>query len=293
MQKKYILHNGRKIWYAMYGGSQSGTPLLVIHGGPGFLSMPQIIKDFSSKRPVIFYDQLGCGNSDRAPDTSYYSIENYVNELAEVRRQLRLDKVFLLGFSWGSALACSYLLQRRPDGVAGLILSGPCLSASRWDKDQRENIAAMPVEIKDYIVEGEKNSDYGVLYQTAMSAYYRKHLCRLKIWPDYLKDAVDNLSLDVYTTLWGPSEFTITGSLKDFDLMPRLKEIEVPVLLTCGDRDEAGVKTVKDYQMAFKNANMAVIPNASQLHHLEQPAVYKLIVNQFMEQIQPTPKNLD
>jgi proline iminopeptidase len=91
--------------------------------------------------------------------------------------------------------------------------------------------------------------------------------------------------MDVYLTMWGPSEFTITGTLKNYDLLAQLNKIKQPVLLTCGDYDEAGVKTVKDYQLAFKNASMAVLPNSSHTHHLEKPDLFLQIVRSFIKGI--------
>jgi proline iminopeptidase len=88
--------------------------------------------------------------------------------------------------------------------------------------------------------------------------------------------------------MWGPSEFTITGTLRKLNLLPDLHEIKVPVLLVCGDHDEAGTKTVKDYQTAFSDARLAVIPNASHLHHLEQPGIFKEIVNRFLNETDTT-----
>ncbi len=90
---------------------------------------------------------------------------------------------------------------------------------------------------------------------------------------------MEKMNTDVYMRMWGPSEFTVTGSLKHFDLYPRLREIDVPVLLTCGDMDEAHVKTVKDFQDGFANACMAVIPDATHMHHIERPEIYKAAVN--------------
>jgi pimeloyl-ACP methyl ester carboxylesterase len=89
-----------KIWYSVYGESQPKTPILVLHGGPGFMSMRDGLGPFWEDRPVYFYDQLGCGNSDRAVNKDFYSVENYVVELAWVRAGLKLDEVYLMGFSW-------------------------------------------------------------------------------------------------------------------------------------------------------------------------------------------------
>jgi proline iminopeptidase len=276
-----------KIWYAVHGEKQKKTPILVLHGGPGFMSMSDGLELLWEDRPVYFYDQLGCGNSDRAVAKDFYSVENYVAELAWVRAALLLDDVYLMGFSWGCALACAYMLDKKPGGVEGILLCAPLLSSPAWDTDQRRNIAMMPPEIRRAIETGETTGDYGETYQTAMTAYYEKHLCLLSPWPDSLQKALSRLNIDVYNTMWGPSEFTITGKLKDFDLTQRLPEITPPVLLTCGDRDEAGVKTVKDFQQCFPNGRMAVVPQASHLHHLERPEIFTAIVKDFLHDVDP------
>jgi proline iminopeptidase len=85
--------------------------------------------------------------------------------------------------------------------------------------------------------------------------------------------------------MWGPSEFTITGKLKDFDLTERLAEIKQPVLLTCGDNDEAGVQTVKNFQESFSDARLAVIPRAAHLHQLERPEIFAAIIKDYLRDV--------
>ena len=66
--------------------------------------------------------------------------------------------------------------------------------------------------------------------------------------------------------MWGPSEFTTTGSLKGADLLPRLHEITVPALLICGEHDEASPETILKYRDALAQGEVAVIPDASHCH---------------------------
>jgi len=285
MVEGFIETKNGKIWYSCYGENAKGVPLLVLHGGPGFLSLPEVVKELSDQRPVYFYDQLGCGRSARAKDKSYYSAANYVEELTEVRERLGLREVYIMGFSWGTMLACLFMLEKRPVGIKGLILCGPYLSSSRWHADQRENLAHMPSEIKNTIEESERSGDYGEKYQAAIMRYYKKHVCRLDPWPAFLEDAFLKFNTDVYLTMWGPSEVTITGTLKDYDLLPRLKEIKEPVLLICGEHDEAVVKTVEAYRAAFSNADMIVLPGASHMHHLEEPELFLQAVRKFLASV--------
>ena len=285
MREGFVTTPNGKIWYSVYGEEQTKNPLLAVHGGPGFLSMTEGMEDLWRDRPVYFYDQLGCGRSDRAADAGFYSVANYVEELKTVRAALGLTEVVLMGFSWGCALTCAYLLAERPAGVRGVALCAPYLSTPAWDADQRQNIALLPPAIRAAIERGEAAGEYGDEYQAAMMAYYERHICALSPWPDSLQAAMGLMNEEVYHAMWGPSEFTITGKLKEFDLTPRLDEITQPVLLTCGDRDEAGVKTVKDFQLAFPNARMAVIPQAAHLHQVERSAIFTAVVQDFLRDI--------
>lgn len=283
MLQRYIDTRNGKIWSLTYGEGKEGTPILVVHGGPGFSSMPEVIRDLATDRPVCFYDQLGCGRSDKAKDIRLYNVGNYVDELDDVLEGLGFESVVLLGMSWGCGLVCSYILERRPNKVKGLILSGPLLSSPRWEMDQRDNIALLPEATRLKIEKCEISKDYGAEYQEVVGEYYRRFVCRLDPWPEHLQMVMGAMNIDIYLEMWGPSEFTVTGNLKDFDLYPRLSEIDVPVILMCGDNDEASVKTVKDFQMAFKYAHMAVIPNSAHMHHIEQPEIYKAVVRGFLK----------
>jgi proline iminopeptidase len=103
---------GGRVWYRIVGGGAAGTPLLVLHGGPGaphdYLENLIALAD---ERPVVFYDQLGCGRSERPDDPSLWRVERFVAELAAVLQTLGLSRVNLLGQSWGTMLAVEYLLS--------------------------------------------------------------------------------------------------------------------------------------------------------------------------------------
>lgn len=109
----------------------------------------------SDEWQVIFYDQLGCGNSDRPGDTSLWTIERFVDELEQVRTYLGLGKMHLLGQSGGSMLAVDFMLTKKPKDITGLILSGPCLSLSRFTSDQKAYLLELPENLQRIINEGE------------------------------------------------------------------------------------------------------------------------------------------
>src|SRR5580658_1043565 len=99
----YIDVPGGRVWYRSVG--EGGTPLLCLHGGPGFThNYLEAMERLADRRQVIFYDQLGCGNADCPDDTSLWTVERFVAELAVVRAALGLRELHLLGSSWGGML---------------------------------------------------------------------------------------------------------------------------------------------------------------------------------------------
>ncbi len=282
MKENLIEGPGGKLWTGVFGEGKPGIPLLAVHGGPGFLSLTEGVSELSRRRPVYFYDQLGCGRSSRPDDPGYCTVEYYVRELASVRNSLGLGEVHLFGQSWGAMLAAEYLLREKPSGVRSLILADPLLSGPRWAADQRKLLSRMPEAVRRAVEKGEETGDFGPDYQEAMMAYYRKHVCRLDPWPECLREAFSKLNLEIYGRLWGESEFTVTGPLKDADLTDRLGEIRVPVLLLGGEYDEAPPETLEEFRDRFPDATLAVIPGASHTPMLEEPELFRAAVNEFL-----------
>jgi proline-specific peptidase len=286
VKEGFVEVSGGKIWYQIVGADQKGIPLLVVHGGPGAPhDYLETLAELADQRPVIFYDQLGCGNSDRPEDESLWSVDRFVEELVTVRSALKLEQIHLLGQSWGTMLSVEYLLRNNPSGIQSLILSAPFLSTPIWAADQRELISKMEPDIQDIILRIEKSGDYDAEeYQEAMMAFYRKHLCRMDPWPKSLLRTMDKMGLGVYEYMWGPSEFTITGTLLDADLTGELKKITVPTLFTCGEYDEATPKSTKLFHSQLPGSEIHIFPDASHQHHIEAQAEYHQLLREWLSQ---------
>jgi proline iminopeptidase len=87
----------------------------------------------------------------------------------------------------------------------------------------------------------------------------------------------------VYNTMNGPSEFTVTGTLKTWDIMARLGEITVPTLLVGGRYDECTPGHLADMHSRIPGSQLAIIEDASHLCFAEQPAQFNEIVNAFLD----------
>ena len=274
----YIDVEGGRVWYEVHGEGQR-TPLLVLHGGPGiphdYLTNLDLLGD---ERPVVFYDQLGCGKSDRPDDPSLWTRERFAREVDAVRSALGLDEVVLYGHSWGSILAVDYLSGlggKRPRGVKGAILAGPALSMPRWIDDSRRLIAELPAEQAQAILEGERTGDTDSgAYQAATQAFYARYLCRRDPWPPQLEAAFAGMGEQVYVTVNGPSEFTVTGPLASVDVTPRLPELGLPLLFVCGEFDEATPEATRAYAALAPHARVEVIPGAAHIANYDRPPIY-------------------
>ena len=283
IKEGFIQVTGGKIWYRIVGADRKGIPLLTLHGGPGaphdYLEPLEALAD---ERPVIFYDQLGCGNSDRPMDTSLWNINRFALELEQVRAALDLKEVHILGASWGTMLGVEYALSGK-QGIKSLVLSGPFLSTSLWDADQQEWINQLPVKIRDTIRKYEANGEYSASsYRDAMMEYYKLHVCRLETWPDCINRTFEKMGVEVYQYMWGPSEFTMTGTLKGANLLPKLGSLKIPTLLTCGEFDEATPKTTKLYMDKIPGSEMHVFKGASHAHQLESKEEFLTLVRVFL-----------
>jgi proline-specific peptidase len=277
----FIQVPGGRVWYRSVG--EGGTPLLCLHGGPGFthyyLEPLELLAD---RRQVIFYDQLGCGRSDRPDDLSLWTVERFVEELAQVRSALNLDRLHLLGSSWGGMLAMQYVLDRRPDLVS-LTLCGSPASMIRWSRDCAELLADQPTKVREVIRQHEADGFTGCPeYQAAILGFYREHVCRMNPWPGGLERSFAEIGYAVYNTMNGPSEFTVTGTLKTWDITERLGEIDMPTLLVGGRHDECRPAHLEDMHRRIAGSQLEIIEDASHLCFAEQPAVFTSLVNHFL-----------
>jgi len=289
-QEGFVQVEGGKIWYQIVG-SGDAIPLLVLHGGPGVPhDYLEPLAGLADERPVVFYDQLGCGKSDRPEDTTLWTMQRFVREVAQVRKALGLDRVHILGHSCGGALAVDYLLTK-PEGVASVILAGPLISSIRWIEDQKALLAAFPDSIQRAIerneAAGTTNSDE---YHTAIAEYYARHLCRLDPWPEYGQRAMAARGDAVYAVMWGPSELTVTGNLKDYERADRLKEIDIPTLYTCGRYDETPPETIKWFQSLHPGSEMVIFEQSSHLPHAEETEDYLKTVRAFLKRVENSSK---
>ncbi|GAG20151.1 unnamed protein product, partial [marine sediment metagenome] len=254
---------GGKVWYRIVGEGDE-TPLLLLHGGPGFPSYYlNPLSALSKERPIIFLDQLGCGRSDDNTDTTLMTVDTFVEQLDQFRSALGLKEFYLYGHSWGTMLGIDYYLKY-PKQVKALIFASPALSISRWVKDGKELIATLPDSVQIAIEINEERGNYNSPeYQHAVNLFYQNFVARKLPWDANMDSTFAEVNIDIYNYMWGPSEFTATGTLKDYERIDKLAEIRVPTLFICGEFDEARPSTVQYFQSLTPGSKYAMIEGAA------------------------------
>jgi proline-specific peptidase len=290
VREGFVSFRGFHTWYRMVGEQEAGRlPLLCLHGGPGMAHdyLEPLGALASNGRPVIFYDQLGCGRSDHPHDVSLWQIDLFVEEVDAVRTALGLEQIHLLGQSWGGFLALEYLLTE-PAGVRSLVLSNSAASTARWIAEANRLRAELPSVVQATLREHEEaGTTDEPAYGAATDVYYRRHLCRLEPWPDCLLRTFDQLNQDpeVYHTMWGPSEFYCSGRLRDWDIEARLREIRTPTLILSGEYDESTPAINQQLHEAIESSEWHLLEGCSHTSHLEAPERYGQLVRAFLERM--------
>jgi proline iminopeptidase len=267
----YIKVTGGRVWYQIVGEGDK-TPILILHGGPGATSYYlRPLTALSKDRPVIFFDQLGCGRSTLKMDTTQMNIKFYVDEVYQVKKALGLKNFYLYGQSWGTILAAEYYFAH-PEGIKAIILASPALSGKLWVRDAQLLLSQLPDSLQKIIRKYEKLKDFKAPeYQKALMVYYKKHIARKLPWSEDINKTFTYLGEQVYTYMNGPSEFTFTGTLQHYVATDRLHKIKVPTLFICGEYDEARPVTTKYYASLVPDSKFVVIKNAAHMTMQDNP----------------------
>jgi proline iminopeptidase len=265
----YIPVAGGRIWYQVVGEG-TGTPLLLVHGGPGGTSCGMTpLKALGDERRVIFYDQLGTGRSDRTTDSTLWETHRFLDEIDSIRSHLKLDRLHLYGRSWGGSVVAEYLITRQPQGIVSAVLASPLISTSQWIADADTLRMELPAELQRVLVQHESAGTFDAPeYLAATDSFYARFMSR-KQPPVRFPECEGVTGNDtIYRYMWGPTEFVATGNLKTFERAERLREITVPVLFITGEFDEARPPTVRGFHQQVSGSEFEMIEGSG--HSLEK-----------------------
>ncbi|WP_309225110.1 proline iminopeptidase-family hydrolase [Salinispora sp. H7-4] len=282
-----------RTWYRVTGRLHEGPPpLVVLHGGPGsthdyLLNLAELSR---SGRPVVHYDQLGNGGSTHLPDrgADFWTVELFLAELDNLLRRLGVaDGYVLFGQSWGGVLAAAHAMDR-PAGLRGVVIANAPASYPLWLPELDVLRAALPPGVDETLRRHEAaGTTDSPAYVAAMMVFYQRHVCRCEPLPPELMASFMEINGDptVYHSMNGPSEFCVTGTLREYSLVDRLPQIDAPTLVISGEHDEVTPAAVRPFHDLVPGARWEIINGASHLPHLETPERFTDILTEFLDQL--------
>lgn len=259
-----------KVWTKRFGNNPK-IKVLLLHGGPA--ATHEYLESFESFFPqegfeFYEYDQLGSYYSDQPTDSSLWTTERFVEEVEQVRKALGMtrDNFYLYGNSWGGILAMEYALKYQ-DNLKGLIISNMMSSIPDYSKYQQQLHANMRQSAVDSIKQYEAKGMFdNPTYQSLlMSEYYTKHICRLTEWPDGVNRAFKHLNYPIYLMMQGPSEFSVSGRLANWDRSKDLGKITVPTLTIGATYDTMDPEHMKWMSGQVKKGRFLLCPEGSHM----------------------------
>ncbi len=278
-------------WYRVIGDLKSKmTPAVVIHGGPGaphnyVIGMAQLIN--MTGRPVILYDQIGCGNSTHLDDKpqDFWTVPLFKEELDLLLKELKISKKYILAAnSWGGFIALDHAVDK-PKGLKGLVIANSLASVPKWLPEIERLVSELPAEHRKVIHKAIKENNFTSPEFIASNDYFTlQHLIRVPMPEDVVAGfSALGENPTVYNAMWGPAEFVPNGSLKAWDVEKHLKNIKVPTLLINGKYDEVTPKTQRRLVKMIKGAEWVCLPHSSHLSWVEEPAAWMSAVNGFLK----------
>ncbi len=282
--------DGVRLFYKVVGDGPA--TLVVVHGGPGN-TLESILPDLeplAKNRRVIYYDQRGGGRSDLIRERDRLSVEKHVADLEAVREFFKLDKMTLIGNSWGGMLV-SFYAAAHPDRVERMILHNPGEPTKAFAVEAVDEINARLSRYK-----GEEARRYAFLSNPKnwVKAQDPRALCRewfAMLLPTYVKkeETLAKIKGDVCA---GPEEAVryqqvvnglIWETMGDWNLLPKLGAVKAPVLIIHGEVDPIPVESSEAWAKAYPNSRLLVIKDAGHVSHVEQPEIFFNAVETFLK----------
>ncbi|WP_242581753.1 proline iminopeptidase-family hydrolase [Hymenobacter telluris] len=269
-----------KVWTKRFGNNPK-MKVLLLNGGPGAThEYFECMENFLPQEGIefIYYDQLGCGNSDNPKDTAMWSLPRYVEEVEQVRKALNLtkDNFYLLGHSWGGILAAEYAFKYQQN-LKGLVISNMMMSIPAYNKYADEVLAPqLKPEVLAEIRQIEAKKDFANprYMQLLEPNFYAEHLCRLPELPEPMTRSLGKTNQSLYVTMQGPSEFGASGKLLHWDRTPDLPKLSVPVLSIGGKYDTMDPEHMRRIASQVQNGTALICPNGSHMSLYDDQQTY-------------------
>lgn len=278
-EEGFVSVNGVKLYYKSVG---KGVPVIVLHGGPGLDHKHLLtMSDLAENYKVIFYDQRATGNSSGNVDAVSITVDNFIEDLEGLRKELNLEKMNVIGHSWGGLLGMYYGIKY-PDNLNSLILLAPS--------------GASPCYLNRYFANIEKNrmtEDSLALAQIKQSEAFKNQETEAiqRYWRIFLKayfkdkSLVDNFNLTFDKNTINNQNAVSTLLMKnlgDYDIHGELSSIKCPTLIVHGDSDLLPYESSYRIHKRMLQSKLIILEGAGHFMFIESPDKLFSIIRDFL-----------
>jgi proline iminopeptidase len=276
-----VARDGFDLYYTVVGAD--GPYVLILSGGPGeeVRSMQAVADELGKKYRCVMLEQRGTGRSKLSRyDASTLNFNAYVEDIEALRKHLRIDKLTLVGNSWGMMLALAYG-GTHPGSVRAIVTigSGPITSEylAVFVENMKARLCPPDMEVVQYWSDPSRRA----------ADFRRAEFERVRATaPAYFYDRKAALR---YAAQLTPEDFNpyiapaFVKAEAAFDLRPKLKAITAPVLLAQGRQDLAGEANIYEAHLLIKSSTLSFINRCGHMPWLEQPEQTWKVVNEFLD----------
>jgi proline iminopeptidase len=266
-------------------------PLVILAGGGpgvGHAHYHPWFSRLADRRTVAYVDYPGTGRSDPAAD---YTLERYAAALEGVRLHVGAERTAMVALSFGGLPALAHALAY-PGALDALVLSNAQVSAATWQEGNIDNVNRALREHDPHAweellalrAEGATSLDprYQELFVDVLDGL---EWADPKRRPQLERDEAEGMRLDVYEAFIGADpEWEVTGAVSGFDPLPRLRELDMPVLVVGGRWD--GLTTPRIAHLTWKAigtlADLALLDGSAHRPWAEEPEEYFRLLDEFL-----------
>lgn len=281
--------NGSEVYVKQMamGGSEadafSKEALLIVHGGPVMdhsYFLPYL-NDLAASFHLIFYDQRACGLSSAEVDATTLSLDGFVEDIDLLRKALGLNKINLMGHSWGGLLAMKYGIKY-VDNLDKLVLSNSMApSVTDWQRETAivgQKVTKADIDARDALMSS------GVLQSDDPREGVRTLL--LQSFKYQMYDAANLEKLNLYVPIDYVQRSKVFGALSSelssFDLYNDLNKVTCPTLLIYGETEPAKNLYTGKMLSLMPDASLEVVMKAGHFPFIEQQAEFNELVTDFL-----------
>jgi proline iminopeptidase len=276
---------GVRLFYRMVG--RGPDTVVVLHGGPGF-SMAYLAPDLeplATRHVLLFYDQRGTGRSTLVTDSAALDAQRFADDVEAVRARFALDRLTLLGHSWGAGVAALYA-ARHPERIGRLLVvdgisdrrahhvRGTQTLDARRDSAARTRLRELGAA---RIAAAGDAAACRAYYQVFFRATFADAAAASRSRGDFCGDAPAALRNKVQSV----DRFTLR-SLGDWDWRPALAALTAPALVIRGTADHVPLESAREWTGAMPNARLLELPGSGHFPYLETPDRFFADVETFL-----------